>query len=90
MQPIITENREKIIELCRQHHVRCLSVFGSAVASGSSSDCFSAVGARAASAKAAAAFSGFASGNFPASVLPPVRCRSSSARSARYLVAQVW
>jgi predicted nucleotidyltransferase len=31
MQPIITENREKIAELCRQHHVRRLSVFGSAV-----------------------------------------------------------
>lgn len=31
MQPIITENCEKIIELCRQHHVRRLSVFGSAV-----------------------------------------------------------
>jgi len=30
MQPIITENREKIAELCRQHHVRRLSVFGSA------------------------------------------------------------
>ena len=29
MQPIITENRDKIIELCRQHHVRRLSVFGS-------------------------------------------------------------
>ena len=31
MQAVITENREKIIELCRQHHVRRLSVFGSAV-----------------------------------------------------------
>ncbi len=31
MQPIITENREKIAELCRRHHVRRLSVFGSAV-----------------------------------------------------------
>ena len=31
MQPIITENREKIAELCRTHHVRHLSVFGSAV-----------------------------------------------------------
>ena len=31
MQAIITENREKIAELCRQHHVRRLSVFGSAV-----------------------------------------------------------
>ena len=31
MQPIITENRERIAELCRQHHVRRLSVFGSAV-----------------------------------------------------------
>ena len=30
MQAIITENREKIAELCRQHHVRRLSVFGSA------------------------------------------------------------
>jgi len=31
MQPIITENRDKIVELCRTHHVRRLSVFGSAV-----------------------------------------------------------
>lgn len=31
MQEIITENREKIAELCRAHHVRRLSVFGSAV-----------------------------------------------------------
>ena len=31
MQSIITENREKIAELCRTHHVRRLSVFGSAV-----------------------------------------------------------
>ena len=31
MQPMITENREKIAELCRTHRVRCLSVFGSAV-----------------------------------------------------------
>jgi len=31
MQAIITENRDKIIELCRRHHVRRLSVFGSAV-----------------------------------------------------------
>lgn len=31
MQAIITENREKIAELCRQHHVRTLAVFGSAV-----------------------------------------------------------
>ena len=31
MQPIIIENREKIAELCRTHHVRRLSVFGSAV-----------------------------------------------------------
>ncbi len=31
MQRIITENREKIAELCRTHHVRRLSVFGSAV-----------------------------------------------------------
>ena len=30
MQAIITENREKIAELCRTHHVRRLSVFGSA------------------------------------------------------------
>ncbi len=31
MQSIITENRERIAELCRIHHVRRLSVFGSAV-----------------------------------------------------------
>jgi predicted nucleotidyltransferase len=31
MQTIITENRERIAELCRTHHVRRLSVFGSAV-----------------------------------------------------------
>jgi predicted nucleotidyltransferase len=31
VQPLITENRDKIIELCRKHHVRQLSVFGSAV-----------------------------------------------------------
>lgn len=31
MQSIITENREKIIELCKGHHVRRLSAFGSAV-----------------------------------------------------------
>jgi predicted nucleotidyltransferase len=31
MQAVITENREKIAELCRAHHVRRLSVFGSAV-----------------------------------------------------------
>jgi predicted nucleotidyltransferase len=31
MQPIITENREGIIALCRAHHVRRLSAFGSAV-----------------------------------------------------------
>ena len=31
MQAIIHENREKIAELCRTHHVRRLSVFGSAV-----------------------------------------------------------
>ena len=31
MQAIITENREKIAALCRAHHVRRLSVFGSAV-----------------------------------------------------------
>lgn len=30
VQAIITENREKIAELCRAHHVRRLSVFGSA------------------------------------------------------------
>ncbi len=31
VQKIITDNREKIAELCRTHHVRRLSVFGSAV-----------------------------------------------------------
>ena len=31
MQDLIERNREKIAELCRQHHVRSLSVFGSAV-----------------------------------------------------------
>lgn len=31
MQPILTENHEKIVELCRTHHVRRLSAFGSAV-----------------------------------------------------------
>lgn len=31
MQPIIADNREKIADLCRTHHVRSLSVFGSAV-----------------------------------------------------------
>ena len=31
MQQIITDNPEKIAELCRAHHVRRLSVFGSAV-----------------------------------------------------------
>jgi predicted nucleotidyltransferase len=31
MQPIIDQNREKIVELCRQHYVQRLSVFGSAV-----------------------------------------------------------
>ena len=31
MQPIIEENREKIIELCRTHHVRRFFGFGSAV-----------------------------------------------------------
>ena len=31
MQELIERNREKIAELCRQHHVRSLSVFGSAV-----------------------------------------------------------
>jgi predicted nucleotidyltransferase len=30
MQELIEKNREKIAELCRQHHVRSLSVFGSA------------------------------------------------------------
>jgi predicted nucleotidyltransferase len=30
MQDLIEKNREKIAELCRQHHVRSLSVFGSA------------------------------------------------------------
>jgi predicted nucleotidyltransferase len=31
MIPLIEENREKIAELCRTHHVKRLSVFGSAV-----------------------------------------------------------
>jgi len=31
MQPFIEEKREEIAELCRTHHVRRLSVFGSAV-----------------------------------------------------------
>ena len=31
VQEVITRNREKIAELCRTHHVRRLSVFGSAV-----------------------------------------------------------
>ena len=31
MQPIITDNQERIIELCKTHHVRRLSAFGSAV-----------------------------------------------------------
>ena len=31
MQPIITENREKIIELCKAHYVSHVSAFGSAV-----------------------------------------------------------
>ena len=31
MQQFILENRDKIIELCRTHHVLRLSVFGSAV-----------------------------------------------------------
>ena len=31
MQSIITDNQEKIVELCREHHVRRLSAFGSAV-----------------------------------------------------------
>ena len=30
MQELIEKNREMIAELCRQHHVRSLSVFGSA------------------------------------------------------------
>jgi uncharacterized protein len=31
MIPLLEENREKIAEICRNHHVRRLSVFGSAV-----------------------------------------------------------
>ncbi len=31
MQPIITKNRERIAELCREYHVVRLSAFGSAV-----------------------------------------------------------
>jgi predicted nucleotidyltransferase len=31
MQSIITDNRDQIIELCKTHHVRRLSAFGSAV-----------------------------------------------------------
>ena len=31
MQPFIAEKREQIAELCRKHHVRRLSIFGSAV-----------------------------------------------------------
>lgn len=31
MQPFIEEKREQIAELCRTHHVRRFSVFGSAV-----------------------------------------------------------
>ena len=31
MRRIISENRDRIAELCRTHHVRRLSVFGSAV-----------------------------------------------------------
>jgi predicted nucleotidyltransferase len=31
MIPLIEQNRDKIAELCRAHHVRRLSVFGSAV-----------------------------------------------------------
>ena len=31
MQPIITEKLKQIAELCRTHHVRRVSVFGSAV-----------------------------------------------------------
>lgn len=31
MQPFIEEKREAIAELCRTHHVRRLSIFGSAV-----------------------------------------------------------
>ncbi|MES2392331.1 MAG: nucleotidyltransferase domain-containing protein [Acidobacteriota bacterium] len=30
MQPFLIANREQIAELCRKHHVRRLSVFGSA------------------------------------------------------------
>ncbi|MGA7158972.1 MAG: nucleotidyltransferase domain-containing protein [Acidobacteriaceae bacterium] len=30
MQPFIAEKREAIAELCRQHHVRRLAIFGSA------------------------------------------------------------
>ena len=31
MQDLITQNRERIAELCRTHHVRRLAVFGSVV-----------------------------------------------------------
>ncbi len=31
MQPIISENRARIAEICKTYHVRRLSVFGSAV-----------------------------------------------------------
>jgi len=31
MIPLLEQNREKIAEICRTHHVRRLSVFGSAV-----------------------------------------------------------
>ena len=31
MQPLIEQNREQIAQLCRTHHVRRLSAFGSAV-----------------------------------------------------------
>jgi predicted nucleotidyltransferase len=31
MQPFITAKQDEIVELCRTHHVRRLSVFGSAV-----------------------------------------------------------
>jgi hypothetical protein len=31
MQPFIEQKREEIAELCRTHHVRRLSIFGSAV-----------------------------------------------------------
>jgi uncharacterized protein len=31
MQDFITENRDRIVDVCRTHHVRRLAVFGSAV-----------------------------------------------------------